>query len=160
MTFPFYPPPAFCFSFSLDGSSVDGSFQEVSGLKVEWTTDPVKEGGQNGFVHQLPLRTQFSNLILKRGVVRRASPLASWLTTAFEGNFMAQKVQRKTAVVMLLDSTSRPLVQWTIDGAWPVSWAYSTMNASESNLLIETIEISCSRFKRQTFLYGDETDAA
>jgi phage tail-like protein len=155
-----YPPRAFCFTFSFDGSSVDASFQEISGLKTEWTTQEVAEGGQNSYVHRLPLRTKFSNLVLKRGVVRHASPLAAWLTTSFSANFAVQKVQPKTAIVMLLDVASRPLVQWTLSDAYPVAWDHSALNATESNLLIETIELSCSRFDRKSYVYSDETNAA
>jgi phage tail-like protein len=160
VTLSFYPPRAFCFSFSLDGSSMDASFQEISGLKSEWTTEDVQEGGENGYVHRLPLRTKFGNLILKRGVVRRASPLANWLTASFAGNFLVHKVQVKTAIVMLLDAQSRPLVKWTLAGAYPVSWDHSILNASESALLIETIELSCRQFQRDTYAYSDENHAS
>jgi len=160
VSFPFYPPRAFCFTFALEASTADGSFQEISGLKVNWTWDEVKEGGQNGFTHRLPLRTEYSNLVLKRGVVRRASPLATWLSACFEGNFAVQKVEAKTAIVMLLDGAGRPQVQWTLEGAYPLSWDHSSLNATESNLLIETIELTCRGLRRQTHVYPDETNAA
>lgn len=160
MSFPFYPPRAFCFTFALEASNADGSFQEISGLKVNWTWDEVREGGQNSYVHRLPLRTEYSNLVLKRGVVRQGSPLGLWLASCFDGNFIVQKVQPKTAVVMLLDGASRPLVQWTLEGVYPLSWDHSSLNATESNLLIETIELTCREFRRQTHVYPDETNAA
>jgi phage tail-like protein len=160
VTLPFYPPRAFCFAFSFDGSSQDASFQEISGLKTEWTTEEVREGGENGYVHQLPVRTKYENLVLKRGVVRRESPLAQWLAASFAGNFAVQKVQVKTAIVMLLDARSRPLVQWTLAGAYPVSWAHSALNATESALLIETIELSCRQCQRKTYAYSDENHAS
>ena len=159
MSVPFYPPPAFCFDLSFDGSRVDASFQEISGLKVEWTTEDVEEGGQNRFVHKLPLRTRHSNLVLKRGVVRRTSALADWLKTAFQANFAAAPAQPKTVVVKLLDGKKRPIVKWTLTGAYPVSWDHSALNANESSILIETVELSCRFFERQTYTYG-ETDAA
>ena len=155
----FYPPPAFCFEVSFDRSGVDASFQEISGLKVEWTTEEVPEGGQNRFVHRLPLRTQHSNLVLKRGVARRQSKLADWLKTAFQANFVAQPAQTKTIVVKLLDGQERPIVKWTLHGAYPVSWDHSPLNSTESSLLIETMEVSCRFFERETFTYG-ETNAA
>jgi phage tail-like protein len=160
VTLPFYPPQAFRFTFSFDGSKVDASFQEISGLKSEWTTEDVAEGGQNSYVHRLPLRTKFSNLVLKRGVVRNASPLAKWLANSFTANFKERKVEAKTVIVMLIDAAARPLVKWTLSGAYPVSWDHSTLNAVESNLLIETIELCCRHFERQTFTYPDESNAA
>ena len=159
MSLPFYPPPAFCFDLSFDGSSVDASFQEISGLKVEWTSEEVAEGGQNRFVHKLPLRVRHSNLVLKRGVARRQSALAAWLKTSFQGSFVAQPAQAKNVIVKLLDGGKRPLVKWTLTGAYPVSWDHSPLNSTESSLLIETIELSCRYFERETYTYG-ETDAA
>lgn len=159
MSVPFYPPPAFCFELSFDGSRVDASFQEISGLKVEWTTEDVEEGGQNRFVHKLPLRTRHSNLVLKRGVVRRGSALTDWLRTAFQASFVAAPAQPKTVIVKLLDGQGRPLVKWSLKDAYPVSWDHSPLNATESSILIETVELSCSFFERQTFTYG-EPDAA
>ncbi len=59
-----YPPSAFSFTVMVAGTGTalqlggmaDGSFQEASGLEAKIETEPVSEGGENGFVHQLPLR--------------------------------------------------------------------------------------------------------
>lgn len=159
MSLPFYPPPAFCFDLSIDGGRVDASFQEISGLKVEWTSEEVAEGGQNRFVHKLPLRVRHSNLVLKRGVARRQSALAAWLKTSFQGSFVAQPAQPKNVVVKLLDGGKRPLVKWSLTGAYPVSWDHSPLNSTENSVLIETMELSCRFFERETYTY-DATDAA
>ena len=139
---------------AFESSDIDASFQEISGLKTEWTTEEVAEGGVNRFVHRLPLRTKHSNLIMKRGLVRTKSPLADWLETSFAGNFAATFVDSRTIVVMLLDMWRRPIVSWTLFAAWPVSWDHSAMNSTGNDLMIETIELSCAWFKRKTYTYG------
>jgi phage tail-like protein len=139
---------------AFEESDVDASFQEISGLKTEWTTEEVAEGGVNRFVHRLPLRTKFGNLILKRGVLRGKSPLADWLNSSFAGDFAATLVDPRTIVVMLLDMWRRPIVAWTLFAAWPVSWDHSAMNSTGNDLMIETIELSCAWFKRKTYTYG------
>lgn len=157
---PFLPPRSFYFTFGLEGcDSTDASFQEISGLKAEWTTEEVTEGGQNSFVYRLPTRTKFSNLTLKRGVVRHGSNLAAWLSRSFSADFVSNRVEPKTAVVMLLDTFSRPHVAWTVVGAYPVSWDHSEMKSTDSGLMVETIELSCYRFFRRTFAYPDEVAA-
>ena len=160
MSVPFYPPPSFCFEVSFGRSRVDASFQEISGLKVEWTFEEVEEGGQNRFVHRLPKRTQHSNLVLKRGVVRRKSALADWLQTAFRGDFAADPVQAQDVMVKLLDGKRQPIVQWTLTGAWPVSWDHSPLKSTESDILVETVELSCRFFERKTFTYAGDEGAA
>src|SRR5690606_41130753 len=45
----------------------DFRFQEVSGLTVSMEMETIKEGGENRFVHQLPVRSTYNALVLKRG---------------------------------------------------------------------------------------------
>lgn len=160
MSLPFYPPRSFCFALAFEDSEIDASFQEISGLKTELTTEEVAEGGVNRFVHRLPLRTKYSNLIMKRGVVRTRSPLADWLDTGFAGNFAASLVDPRTLVVMLLDMWRRPIVAWTLFGAYPLSWDHSSLNSTGNDLLIETIELSCNWVKRRTYTYDSDNDLA
>lgn len=142
------PPAAFHFSVSLGADRAESSFQEVSGLKAEWTTEEVKEGGQNRFVHRLPLRTRYSNVVLKRGVVLRTSALATWLTRSFRADFSGSPVKTTNLVVLLLNAQQQPILKWWLAGAYPVSWDHSTLSSMESNLLVETIELSYAFFER------------
>lgn len=160
MTAPFYPPPSFCFAVVFGLNLIDTSFQEVTGLKAEWTTEDVEEGGQNRFVHRLPSRTKFSNVVLKRGVVRVTSPIAYWLSDCFRGDFISDPVEAKTVNVLLLDPRRRPLVQWALEGAWPVAWEHSGLDSMQNNLLVETVELSYRWFERRTFAYPDEIFAS
>jgi phage tail-like protein len=142
-----YPPPAFCFSVSFGGDDRETSFQEVSGLKAEFVTEDVVEGGQNRFVHRLPVRTRYSNLVLKRGVVVFGSRLANWLSGCFDGG-LAQPVARQDVIVLLLNGKGDPLIKWWVHGAWPVTWEHSPLQSSENEVLAETIELSCDFVER------------
>ena len=97
---------------------------------------------------------------MKRGVVRTRSPLADWLDTGFAGNFAASLVDPRTLVVMLLDMWRRPIVAWTLFGAYPLSWDHSSLNSTGNDLLIETIELSCNWVKRRTYTYDSDNDLA
>ncbi|MFG3756273.1 phage tail protein, partial [Klebsiella pneumoniae] len=97
----FYPPVAFHFSITLDGAlgnSPDASFQEVSGIKVEFGTEDVVEGGQNQFAHRLPTQAKYANLVLKRGVVVAASPLASWMSNTL-GSQLTRPIRLRELMV-------------------------------------------------------------
>jgi phage tail-like protein len=144
----FDPPASFHFAVSLSGNWLESSFQEVSGLKAEWTTEDVREGGQNRFVHRLPLRTRYSNVVLKRGVVLTPSPLAEWLKKSFRANFSSARVETKSVIILLLNSKRIPVLKWWLAGAYPVSWDHSPLASMENNLLIETIELSYAFFER------------
>lgn len=142
------PPPAFYFSVSFNGDTTDSSFQEVSGLKVEWEMEEVREGGQNRFAHKLPVRTKSSNVVLKRGAVPFGSPLANWLGASFKADFSSPPIKTQDVVVQLLNAKGDPIVKWWVRGAYPLSWDHSALSAMESNLLIETIELSCAFIER------------
>lgn len=152
------PAASFHFTVAIGGVPGETSFQEVSGLKAEWTVEEVVEGGQNRFVHKLPSRTRYSPLVLKRGVVPGESKLADWLTASFRSAVTAKRVQPKNLVILLLDGRSRPIVKWWVADAYPIAWDHSALSSMESNLLIETIELSYSFFERTTMRKPEHAD--
>lgn len=122
-------------------AAIDSSFQEVSGISVEYDTEPVTEGGENRFVHKLPVRTKYPNLVLKRGLVTTLSPLSEWCATTFESNF-GTPVELKNVAVVLMDESGMPLVSWSFTNAWPVKMQVSDLQAMENKIVVETLELS------------------
>ena len=144
----YVPPAAFYFRVDIDGAEGDTSFQEVSGLQVELETEDVVEGGQNRYVHKLPVRTKYANLMLKRGVVTGASSFGKWVTQAMSRGLVRQN-DAKTIVVKLLDEKQSPLVTWKIFGAYPLRWEHSGLHSMNSEVLTESIELTYQFFQRQ-----------
>ena len=65
-----YPQPGFHFSVIFElfpQFPNDIRFQEVSGLSVDTEFEALAEGGENRFSHQLPTKTTYRDLQLKRG---------------------------------------------------------------------------------------------
>ena len=91
----YYPPVAFYFEVKVLGTprspwaatEIDASFQEVSGLDRELELQPLAEGGENRFTHQLPKRGKHPNLVLKRGLVAQKSSLAEWAEQTIGSDF-------------------------------------------------------------------------
>ncbi|WP_114750566.1 phage tail protein [Pleomorphovibrio marinus] len=140
----FYPPVGFHFlvEFSgLEAEEADIRFQSVSGLTVNMDTEDVSEGGENRFKHKLPLRTNYPNLTLKRGVVV-GSALINWCRDALE-NFIFEP---KDLTIKLLNEQHEPLQTWNIVHAYPVKWAVDDFNAQESKLVLETLELNYHYF--------------
>ena len=144
----YVPPVAFSFRVDIDGAEGDTSFQEVLGLQVEIDTEDVVEGGQNRYVHKLPVRTKYSNLVLKRGVVTQGSAFGKWVTQAMSRGLVRQS-DAKTIVVKLLDEKQEPLIVWKIFGAYPLRWEHSGLNSMGNDVLTETIELTYQFFQRQ-----------
>jgi phage tail-like protein len=142
----FYPPVSFSFSVSIPGiqGANEGNFQEVSGLQVKLGTEEVKEGGENRFVHRLPTPPKYENLVLKRGMLDKSSPLITWARNSVE----SFTFEPKTVTISLLDDEGSPLASWNVANAYPVSLLMSEFKAQENNIAIETIELAFSNFTR------------
>lgn len=144
------------FVFTVEGTagqagsepSVVGAFMEVSGLRAEVAVEELAEGGVNGFVHRLPGRVSWPNVVLKRGVTE-SNALFAWLATALNngtagatGGASDGAVQRRQATITLLDASGRDVQRWTLASAFPVSWTGPTLAVTASDVAIEELEIA------------------
>lgn len=122
----------------------DIGFQEVTGLSVNIDVDTAtyREGGENRFVHRLPGRTKYSDLVLKRGY-SLVSGITAWCQDAIE-NF---NFQPTNLLISLLDENHLPVTSWYVVNAIPINYAISGMNADQSQVLIETITLRYEYYK-------------
>ena len=114
---------------------VVGGFSDVSGLDVEIQTEEYREGGNNDFVHQLPVNTSYSRIVLKRGMTD-ASTLWKWQNDAGNGRTVPTTVH-----IILLDGVGKQILAWRCIDAYPVKWSGPELQASGSNVAMETIEL-------------------
>lgn len=138
-----YPPSAFYFKvvFGSGSEGVDSSFQDVSGISSEMSTEDVSEGGENRFVHKLPTAIKQGNLELKRGIAPASSPLVTWCQEVMEGDFIAAIVPR-TISVYLLNENAEPIRGWTFANAFPIKWEVEGFNSTKNEVAIEKIVFS------------------
>lgn len=142
----YYPPVGFHFRVDIEGITSDGPdirFQEVSGLNASIGEMTYKEGGENRFTHRLPEPVTYEKLTLKRGMLI-GSKLIGWFKNAVE----SFQFDPKTVTVTLLNSEHQPLEAWSFVQAYPVKWSFSSFNAQNNELVIETIELSFQFFRR------------
>ncbi|MGZ8943998.1 MAG: phage tail protein [Methylococcaceae bacterium] len=142
----YYPPLGFYYKveFGISPDKNDVRFQSVSGLSVEYDYENFKEGGENRFEHKLPVRTKYADLVLKRGMLTDSKVL-SWFLDAFrDRNFKPVDVN-----VILMNEKSKPLRTWKVAHAIPKKWLVSDLNANESAVVIETLELTYRYFTIQ-----------
>ena len=146
----YYPPWGFYYKveFSISQNKIqnknDVRFQTVSGLSVEYDMEEFKEGGENRFVHKLPVRTKYADLVLKRGMLTE-STVIEWILKAFrDREFTPADVN-----VILMNEKSEPLRTWKVANAIPKKWLVSDLNANENSVVIETLELSYRYFSIQ-----------
>lgn len=142
-------PVIFHFEVEISGKSADAdaAFQEVTGLDVEMETKDVREGGENRFVHKLPVGIKQGNLVLKRGLADQSSDLVTWCKETLEGG-LGTPIAPETVVVKLLDAEQAPIMAWTAARAYPVKWQVSGLNAMKNEIAIETIEMAYTTLTR------------
>lgn len=120
------------------------AFSEVSGISAELQTEEVGEGGNNMFKYRLPKPAKYNNLVLKRALSTTPSVLIMWANEAiYNFNFSPC-----TAIVTLLNENHIPVKVWAFNNAYPVKLEVSSLSASKSELVIETLELAYNFSKR------------
>jgi phage tail-like protein len=138
------------FLVEVDGSRI-GRFTEVSGLEVSVGVETHEEGGENSFVHHLPGRMSWPNLVLKRGVTWDDNLLTWFHMTTGEAFATEGKVTRTTAAVTMLSSTGKRLRAWNLKDAIPVRWSGPTFAATAEEQPTEELEVAHHGFDVNLF---------
>lgn len=112
-----------------------GGFTECTGLSVQTDVKEYAEGGLNSHVRTFPGRTTQSRLVLKRGIVDRA--LHDWFWDIVAGTI----VRRSGSVVVLDERGADALAEWRFRDAFPAKWTGPDLNASQSSVAVETVEL-------------------
>jgi phage tail-like protein len=142
------PLPAFNFYVVLVDSSgalgalrtalgvVAGGFSECSGLDGTLQVEEYPEGGENGYVHKFATRMTYSNLTLRRGV-QLSEDLWNWHYQYAQG-----RGKRRDGAIILQSELRIPLKTWIFRGGLPLRWTGPTLNAAQSAVAIEALEIA------------------
>jgi len=128
------PYQSFNFIVEIDGV-LSGKFSEVSGLEANVEFDEYREGGVNNFVHKLPKKTNYNNLVLRRGMTN-STALYKW-----HQDVIAGMIKPKNVSIILLDSEKNEAKRWTFENAFPIKWTGPDLKADNNALAIESLEI-------------------
>ena len=135
------PYRAFRFLVEIDGTE-QGGFESVGGLERQTEIEPYREGGVNDYEHQLVTKTTYPPLSLKRGLVDE------WLWD-WHQDVIAGTVQRRTVSVILLDERGDEAWRWICAGAYPAKWVGAELNALNSAIATESVELVHHGITRQ-----------
>ena len=124
----------FRFQVEIDGM-IEATFSEASGLDIEIETEDYQEGGVNDYIHKLPKRCKYQNLVLKRGFTD-SDVLWEWHQDAVKG-----KISRKSGRIILLGSEGEEVWRWLFEDAYPVKWGGPDFKADGNGVAIETLEL-------------------
>lgn len=116
-------------------------FTEVSGLQISTEVLAYAEGGKNESLHQLPVRTSFSNLVLSRGLVK-GNELLRWYLDLVGG-----KDDRRNLSIVQYDLSGNELMRWHFIEAFPVRWVGPQLRADAATAAVETLELAYAEMK-------------
>jgi phage tail-like protein len=126
---------AFRFTVVIEGVPY-GAFTEFTLPSLQVETQEIKEGGQNAYVHKLPVRVTVGSATLRHGISRDLT-LLRWYLQVLNGDM--QNATRQVAVVMY-DSLHIPVAIWNFRNAYPVKWSGPTLKADNNSVAIEELE--------------------
>lgn len=112
-----------------------GGFNECSGLEMTLKTEDYREGGNNGAVLHFPSRVEWGTITLKKGIA--GTGLWDWHYGFVEG-----RGKRRDGVIALLNSQKLPVNIWHFRRGLPTKYSGPSLNAAQSGVAIESIEIS------------------
>ena len=129
--------PAIGVRFLVQVDDVDlGMFTSCEGLGVEVMIEQRSEGGNNGYIVQIPSRLKFPNIKLTRPLTRETERVAKWISG------LAGGVKRRTGQITAMTTDGTVVARWGLVDVIPVRWTGPSISKGAADLLTETIEIA------------------
>ena len=131
-----YPLPSFHFTVEWGGSRV--GFSEVSGLTQENQVIEYRDGSFPEYSSiKMPGLRKFSNVTLKRGIVKGDNQFFKWLSTV-----KLNTVERRDLIINLLNEEHQTVMVWKVMRAFPVKVEGPQLKATANEVAIESIELA------------------
>ncbi|MFG1804901.1 phage tail protein [Streptomyces sp. NPDC049040] len=129
------PAVSVCFIVEIDDFSL-GAFNSCEGLGCEVVMEQREEGGNNGYVWQLPSRLKFSNIKLSRPVTKDTEKVTRWIASMVSG------VTRKTGHISAMTVDGTVVARWSLMDVVPVRWQGPSLSVDTPKVATETLEIA------------------
>jgi phage tail-like protein len=126
---------AVCYVVKIDDQNA-WAFSSCDGLGCEVVMEQREEGGNNGFVWQLPTRLKYSNIKLSRPVTNDSVKITGWIAG------MAGGVKRKTATIEARTLSGTVIARWSLLDVVPVRWTGPQLSADSPKVATETLELA------------------
>lgn len=131
-----YPLPAFHFKVEWGGQNV--GFSEASGLTQEVQLIEYRDGNSPEYsTIKMPGLHKFSNITLKRGIMKGDNEFFTWLNTV-----KLNTIERRNLTISLLNEEHEAVMVWTAVNAFPVKVEGPSLKASGNEVAVESIELA------------------
>lgn len=126
------------FYFSVEVGTLNGNFQEVSGLDVEAQVIEYRHGDSPEFsTIKMPGIKKYGNVTLKKGIFKGDNKFWDWFN-----NIKMNLIERQPVTIKLLDEEGNPTMTWTLTNAWPTKITGTDLKSDGNEVAVETLEIA------------------
>jgi phage tail-like protein len=126
------------YHFRVDWGGTRIGFMEVSGLDIEIEAVSFRDGGSpDDSFRKMPGLRKYSNVTLKREIVKGDNEFFSWINTKQIGT-----IERRDVNISLLNEQHNPVVVWKVNNAFPVHYYGPVLAANDSGLAMETLVLT------------------
>jgi phage tail-like protein len=125
---------------SPDGQKATGSFMEVANLEAEVKAIEYRNGSEEMRLRKLPGLTMYKALTFKRGIIADLS-FWNWIRRAATGD----QALRSDGRVILRNEAGQEVMRWNLTRCWPSKWTGPSLNAKNSEVALETLELQIER---------------
>jgi phage tail-like protein len=130
------PGPYGAFRFVVEINGIESAgFTEVSGLGNDTAVIEYRSGSDRR-TRKIPGRHSYQNIVLKRGLTSDAS-LWAWRKQVLDG-----VTDRRSGSIIVLDAENQEVVRYNFYEGWPARWEGPTLNSTNNEVAIETLEIA------------------
>jgi phage tail-like protein len=131
------------------GDITEAFFTQCSGLEMSTEVFKYIEGGLNDYVHKFPVRTEYSNVTLKRGFTT-SNELFKWYREMEDALRQGKSFNFRNVTITLHSTVSQnEVMRWTLDKAFPVKWVGPSFDSGEAAAAVETLEFAHHGIKVQ-----------
>ncbi|HEV8209502.1 MAG TPA: phage tail protein [Vicinamibacterales bacterium] len=136
------PLRGFRFLLEIDGIA-SGGFTRVKGIAREVKYESYREGGVVEYEHKLVSQVSYPVLILERGLA--LDDLWRWAQAIADG-----EMTRRTIHIRLQNEAGEKAWAWQIQHALPVKWSASDLDAQNSPVVMESLELAHHGLRKAT----------
>lgn len=140
------PYPAFNFRVTAerfgDAGTVQGGFQEVSGLGAEVAVAEYRNGNSaENVVLKMPGLPKATDVTFKRGVMG-SDAFFKWIKAVRDGE---QNVRATVTIDLFDEARQGPVMTWTLSRAWPIKYTPPTLSGKGTDVAMEEITLAHER---------------
>ena len=126
------------YHFRVEWGGTRIGFMEVSGLDIEIEAVSFREGGSpDDSFRKMPGLRKYSNITLKREIIKGDNEFFSWINTKQIGT-----IERRDVTISLLNEEHNPVVVWKAKNAFPVHYYGPVLASNDSGLAMETLVLT------------------